>query len=272
MSEENVRRIGAYRVETLRPGVFAIDDDQQESMYLICGEKRALLIDTGSNPEPLMPMLRQLWQGEIVLALTHAHFDHMYHCDEFASVSVGAEDIRAWNKSLRLVVFLGTVGSGKKAKHYPIKRYHPLRTGDTIDLGGKVLRVLEAKGHSPGSLIFIDEADACLFIGDAFGWMWMPGCSVLSDYIESLNALIPALKPYDGYLVLEGHRLQNTPAGVALEDMPSARQDAENMRDLCAKILAGELRPVKQERFFGFQTAEYADCGTHVVIRKSKLK
>ena len=60
MSEEHVRRIGAYRVETVHPGVFAIDDDQQESMYLICGEKRALLIDTGSNPEPLMPMLRQL--------------------------------------------------------------------------------------------------------------------------------------------------------------------------------------------------------------------
>lgn len=267
-----IQRIGAYRVEQLRPEVYAIDDDQQESMYLVCGRDRALLIDTGSNPEPVMPVIRQLWQGEVALALTHAHFDHMYHCDEFSSVSVGREDIRAWNRSLRLVVFLGTVGSGKKAKHYPMGSYHPLLPGDSIDLGGKVLRVLEAKGHTPGSLIYADDADRCLFIGDAFGWMWMPGCSVLSEYIESLDRMIPTLEPYADYLVLEGHRLQNTPQGVALEQMPPAHVDAENMKKLCAEILSGRLKPVKEERFFGFRTAEYAAFGTHVVIRKSKIK
>ena len=124
-----VRRLGAYSIEQIRPDVFAIDDDQMESMYLIRGKDKALLIDTGSNPEPVMPVVRTLWNGPVELALTHAHFDHMYHCDEFDFVSVGEQDIKAWYKSLWLVVFLGTVGSGKKAKYYPINSYHPLRTG-----------------------------------------------------------------------------------------------------------------------------------------------
>lgn len=267
-----VRRLGAYNVEQIRPDVFAIDDDQMESMYLICGKDKALLIDTGSNPEPVMPVVRTLWNGPVELALTHAHFDHMYHCDEFDSVSVGEQDIKAWYKSLWLVVFLGTVGSGKKAKHYPINSYHPLNTGDTLDLGGKTIRILEAKGHTSGSLIYIDDADECLFIGDAFGWMWMPGCSVLSEYIDSLTKLIPELKPYKDYLVMDGHRIQNTPKGVALADMPPAYVDAENMRELCSDILTGKIKPVKEEKFFGFQTAEYEGHGTHVVIRKSKIK
>lgn len=267
-----VRRLGAYNVEQIRPDVFAIDDDQMESMYLICGKDKALLIDTGSNPEPVMPVVRSLWNGPVELALTHAHFDHMYHCDEFDSVSVGEQDIKAWYKSLWLVVFLGTVGSGKKAKHYPINSYHPLNTGDTLDLGGKTIRILEAKGHTPGSLIYIDVADECLFIGDAFGWMWMPGCSVLSEYIDSLTKLIPELMPYKDYLVMDGHRIQNTPKGVALADMPPAYVDAENMRELCSDILTGKIKPVKEEKFFGFQTAEYEGHGTHVVIRKSKIK
>ena len=84
-----VRRLGAYSIEQIRPDVFAIDDDQMESMYLIRGKDKALLIDTGSNPEPVMPVVRTLWNGPVELALTHAHFDHMYHCDEFDFVSVG---------------------------------------------------------------------------------------------------------------------------------------------------------------------------------------
>ena len=182
---DSIKRIGAYTIETICPNVYAIEDEQLESMYLVCGSDRALLIDTGSNPESVMPVIRALWDGPVDLVLTHAHFDHMYHCDEFSSVSVGAEDIAAWNKSLWLVVWLGTVGSGKKAKHYPMENYHSLKEGDTIDLGGKIIRVLNAKGHTPGSLIYIDETDKCLFVGDAFGWMWMPGCSREPDWWRS---------------------------------------------------------------------------------------
>lgn len=38
-----VRRLGAYSIEQIRPDVFAIDDDQMESMYLIRGKDKALL-------------------------------------------------------------------------------------------------------------------------------------------------------------------------------------------------------------------------------------
>ena len=41
-----VRRLGAYSIEQIRPDVFAIDDDQMESMYLIRGKDKALSIQS----------------------------------------------------------------------------------------------------------------------------------------------------------------------------------------------------------------------------------
>lgn len=265
----NTRRIGEYSVEEICPGVYAIDNDQMESMYLVCGRKKALVIDTGSNPQPVIPVIRNFWDGPVELALTHAHFDHMYHADEFSCVYLGAEDIEAWDTVLHMVVHVGTVGSGKVPKEYLVHTYHPLCTDDILDLGDKVLRVLPVAGHTPGSMAFADEADQCIFLGDAFGWMWMPGCSPLSEYIQNLNGMIPMLEPYQKLRVLDGHRRQN--AFPSCEPLLPAHKAAHNMKTLCEKILAGELQPVRSEQLFGYDTVTYEGFGTTIVLSEDKI-
>jgi len=265
----NIQRIGEYSIEKICPGVYAIDNDQLESMYLICGSKKALAIDTGSNPQPIMPVLQSLWDGPIELVLTHAHFDHMYHADEFSTVYLGAQDINAWETVLQPVVYAGTVGSGKAAKEYSVHDYRPLYHGDTIDLGDKILSVLSVKGHTPGSMAFVDSEDKCLFLGDAFGWMWMPGCSHLSEYIQSLELMIPMLMPYKEFRVLDGHRRQNMfPASGTL--LP-AHHAAQNMKNLCEDILADKIQPVQSELLFGYQTVTYSGYGISLVLSQDKL-
>ena len=263
----------AYRLEELCPSVYAIDDRQEESMYLVCGRERALMIDTGSNEEPLTPLIRSLWDGPVELALTHAHFDHMYHWDEFSEVSLHSEDIAAWNKVLRPVVWLSSVGSGKKPKRYPMENCRPLREGDTIPLGGKELRVIHAKGHTPGSVIFADEADRLLFTGDAFGsgsyaWMWMPGCSCLSEYRQSLGELLGKLRPYEGYTMLGGHRKQSLLPGAN----PLSMTIVEDMERLCTRILEGSCQWEAKERNFGFTTYTYRWGQAALVLRKNKIR
>lgn len=261
-----------YSLEELCPSVYAIDDRQEESMYLVCGRERALMIDTGSSGEPLTPLIRSLWDGPIELALTHAHFDHMYHWDEFSTVSLHSEDIAAWNKVLRPVVWISSVGSGKKPKRYPMESCRPLREGDTIPLGGKELQVIHAKGHTPGSVIFADEADRLLFTGDAFGsgsyaWMWMPGCSCLSEYRQSLGDLLVKLRPYAGYTMLGGHRKQSQLPGAN----PLSLTLVEDMERLCTRILDGSCRWEAKERNFGFTTYTYRWGQAALVLRKNKI-
>ena len=275
---ETVRRMGEYAIEEICPSVYAIDTDGDESLYLVCGQEKALLIDTGSSVQPLGPVIDSLWrEGPVELALTHAHFDHMYHADAYATVYWHEKETAAWNRVLRPVVWISTRGVGKQPKRYPVKSWHTLKEGDTISLGGKDLRVLDAPGHTPGSMILVDEADRLVFTGDAFGsgsyaWMWMPGCCRLSEYQQALDRLIPKLEPYEDYRMVGGHRRQGAPSEQDPDARPLTLDTARAMRDLCGKILNGECPAGKIEQNFGFKTTLYSDGAAAMVLRGSKLK
>ena len=90
---QKMQQIMGYRVEELQKGLWAIDDEKNDSMYLIEGSQKALLIDTCMVDGPLAPLLRQLTDKPVELALTHAHIDHMYHAPEFATVYLHQADI-----------------------------------------------------------------------------------------------------------------------------------------------------------------------------------
>ena len=167
------------RVESIAQGVWHIDDAHAQSFYLIEGEDRALVIDTGMEARPLTPVLRTLTEKPLVLALTHAHPDHMYHADEFETVCLGRADIAAWKGTLRLVTDV-LVGMRKlPRKKFLVETYVPVTGRTKIDLGGNVIEVLEAPGHTPGSMIYVDHQHRCIFTGDA----------VVSDQPFSLEIL-----------------------------------------------------------------------------------
>ncbi|MBR1758099.1 MAG: MBL fold metallo-hydrolase [Lachnospiraceae bacterium] len=267
--------VGPYEIERITPSVYAIDDVEGESMYLICGSERALLIDTGSNDMSILPIVRDLYKGPIDLALTHAHFDHMYHCDAFSRVYLHKDEIKAWKKILGLVVQVSAVASGKKAKNYHVGDFISLTEESKISLGDRIISVIAAPGHTPGSVIFVDDHDKLLFMGDAIGsgdyaWMWMPGCLCLTEYMETLRNLQMELAPLSDYRMLGGHRKQGqpfNPDGYVLNT-----EIIPDMGILCGQILRGETHPIKEERNFGFLTYLYRYGKAGIVLRKNKIR
>jgi len=270
--------LGEYSVEEIAPAVYAIDTDAEESCYLLCGSKKTVMIDTGSAVTPLDGVLNAIEHvGQPELLLTHAHFDHMYHADAFAKVSLHENERRDWYKGLNLAVWAGPLGSEKRHKHHPLKHWHMLHEGDVISLGDKELKVLNAFGHTPGSVIFVDEADRLLFTGDAFGsgsyaWMWMPGCSCVSAYRRSLEELLEKLKPYRYFRMLGGHRVQ----GLHSEKYPEASElnyeTVQDMAELCARLLGGALEPVHTEKNYGIKTYHYRYKKAAIVLTKQKIR
>ena len=271
------KRIGPYAIEEIAEGVFAIDDDADESIYLVCGSERAFVIDTGSADAPLQSVIRSLWAGETELLLTHAHFDHMYHSDEFSSVSLLDAEKRAWKRTLAPIVFLSSLGSGKKAKRYPVGSWRALRDGESLPLGDRALRVIAAPGHTPGSLILADDERRLLFTGDAFGsgsyaWMWMPGCLPLGAYRDSLRELIRRLEPCRDYRMLGGHRRQGMLPNEDPHAKPLRYETLLDMEKLCGAILRGELAPESEERNFGVKCFLYRLGDAAIVLTKGKIK
>ena len=270
-------RDGNYTITEIAPQVYAIDDTAQESMYLVCGRDKSLLIDTGSSRQPVLPTVRKLYTGPVDLVLTHGHYDHMYHAEEFQKVYLHPADYMVWARAMYPICLGCDLGQKRFPKRYHPGRFLPLTEGDVFDLGGKVLSVIEAPGHTPGSVIFVDREDKLLFTGDAFGsgeviWGWMPGCLKLSEYQKSLRTFIPKLQPMADFGFYGGHRLQ----GVIREDRPLAGplnlEVAKDLEVLCGKLLAGPMEPIRVQRILGVRVETYQYGRAALVCKKSKIR
>ena len=124
-----------------------------ESVYLIEGDERALLIDAGTQMRNLDKVVASLTDKPVMLALTHGHGDHVGGAVCFPEVWIHPADT-------------SMIATG--AREYGVK-VNLLSDGEVIDLGGRQIEVMHTPGHTSGSLTFFDKAKGYGFSGDSFG-------------------------------------------------------------------------------------------------------
>jgi hydroxyacylglutathione hydrolase len=130
------------------------------NIYLLEGEEKALLLDTGWGAGNLRAFVEGLTDKEIVVANTHFHPDHSAGNGEFEKVflSKGAE------------IDAPSVGQGPfDLNKLPYPNYEKvyIGEGDKIELGGRTIEVLEVlPAHCNSSLFFLDRGHRMFFTGD----------------------------------------------------------------------------------------------------------
>ena len=229
------------RAEFLRPGLWKMEDWSGACYYLVEGKEKALVIDTGMGRQPIPPLLTDLTDKPLELALTHAHGDHAAHGGEFTRVYVPEGE--------RALLDPGT-GLGPEDD-----RIVEVRDGDVIQLGGAAVEALACPGHTPGSTLYLDHGHKCLFCGDAVGsgtfvLLSLPGCLDLSAYRQQLLRLTERMGRYPDYAWYGGHFGQWLGTFAASDFRPEGEQlaafnplrlqVAEDMAELCRLLLAGE--------------------------------
>jgi len=97
----------------------------------------------------------------------------------------------------------------------------PVRDGDIISIGGLRLRAVWAPGHTPGSIIYVDEERGLAYVGDVIlrgitphiTYHW-EGTDPLGDYLRTLSMIAG----WRGITACPGHRAPiEDPAGRARE-------------------------------------------------------
>jgi glyoxylase-like metal-dependent hydrolase (beta-lactamase superfamily II) len=156
------------------------------NLWHLRGRDRDLLVDCGLGVTALAPLLRERFDREPVLVLTHAHLDHMGSAHEFSQVwahplehvddpAPGSLDgpILAAQLGLDEALPPALLTARPHADYdlgtYRVRPAKPTRSladGDTVDLGDRTLTVLHLPGHTPGSIALFDENDGTLFSGD----------------------------------------------------------------------------------------------------------
>ena len=170
-----------YRIEK---GIFAIyEPGQFEEVisYLIEGDERALLFDTGLGIGDIRAVVSQLTDLPLTVLNSHTHYDHVGGNFQFADIiSRGHPYARQRAEGLsndqvgefaRGDWIWKPVPAGFDAERFSTRAWQVARTideGQFIDLGGVSLEVVDSPGHSPDSLVLIDHQRRLMFTGDTF--------------------------------------------------------------------------------------------------------
>jgi hydroxyacylglutathione hydrolase len=155
-------------------------------LYLLFGNDRALLLDTGATAEPLLFPLREIVDGlvagwlarhprdryELVVAHSHGHGDHVAADGQFtgrADTTVVAREIEAVQQFFGFDDWPAQIAA--------------------FDLGGRVLEVTGSPGHHRAAVTIYDPWTGFLLTGDTV----LPGRLYVDDhavFLASMDRLV----------------------------------------------------------------------------------
>ncbi len=199
-----------FRSEPVRPGVYRIQTDG-DAIYLVIGEREALVIDSGYGCGDLRAYCQSLSPVPVIcIANTHDHFDLTANISYFVKAYMSAA-----TAPLATIPFPSFAGIDFP-RDYPKEI---VTDGSVIDLGGKTLEIFETPDHACGSICLLDRADRILFTGDEFmpfGKMlntpvqhWKNCLDKLMAHREEFDMLCGGGGPLDAGLIDKQYALVN---------------------------------------------------------------
>ena len=153
-------RHNPYRARQINKNTWVVDIGAICYSYLLVGEEKALVIDTGMNPANLREFYETITDLPMEVVNTHGHGDHTLCNGYFDKVFMHPMAIVDANG--------GDVHKGNDRIPAEVPNFEPIpvNEGYVFDLGGRHVEVLETPCHSPGDLMFLDRENRLLFTGD----------------------------------------------------------------------------------------------------------
>jgi glyoxylase-like metal-dependent hydrolase (beta-lactamase superfamily II) len=171
--------------------------------YLVVGDVRGVLIDTGFAIKNLQTYAQTLTDKPVKMAAnTHGHFDHTGGNGWFGRAYMSA-------KALEIAKI---PYPSKASLDYPLNYLVTIvGDGDRIDLGNRVLEVIEIPAHAPSSIAFLDRKERIMFTGDEVEvgvmlvWMQDEPQPTVEHHAHNMEKLLKYRKEFD--FICGGHEL-----------------------------------------------------------------
>ena len=172
--------------------------------YIVSNDKKeCIIVDPGLDYKDVAKYIKEKYIPKAIL-LTHGHLDHIdgiLYCMDLPIYINKLEEEMLYDSNLSLYYMVGRVSPFNKDN----LNIHHVKDGDSINLIGMNIKVLETKGHTKGSVCYY--YDKYLFSGDTLfrgscGRCDFPTGS-FSDMKKSLNILMDTFD--DDVVVYPGH-------------------------------------------------------------------
>jgi len=201
-------------------------------MYLLFGEKRALLIDTGATPEqnkfPLAEKIKKIMSKRakkiklartslpLLIAHSHSHGDHIAGDNQF--------------KDFKDVEVIEVNDTKALINSFSFNNW-PLENAD-IDLGQRIITIIPTPGHQAQAITFYDKKTSFLLTGDSI----YPGRLYIRDWQEykhSIKRIVNFTQTHNIAAILGAHIEMSTSPNV---DYPVESTYHPNERSLVLTV------------------------------------
>ena len=209
-----------------------------ESVYLIEGEEKALLIDAGTMLRHLDKAVAKLTDKPVTLVATHVHGDHTgMAINLFPEIYINPSDVAQMGMNL--------TDASAAANMYKCKVCF-LQDGMVFDLGGREIEVVYTPGHTPGSTTFIDKERHYGFSGDSFGSTNLLLTSNFSTLVSTTARMEAYMKKFGIEKLYPGHYNKGN-----LETL----QRVQDLNRMAHEMLDGTRTGVTEEGMLGLNSA-----------------
>jgi len=197
---EDLRMLN-YKVSDICPGLYQIKDPLDVLFYLIVGDEKALLFDTGYGVGDIHAVVKSITTKPLTVVLGHGHIDHANGAYQFDEVYLREPDFELCKEHTSPDIRSEIVRRLKEAGLEPgfdIEVWvnegkcnlKPLEIGTVFDLGGLSVEVIDMAAHTGGSIDLLIIERRILLDSDSANshcWMFMPQSLSVREYIAMLK-------------------------------------------------------------------------------------
>ena len=230
-----------FETKDLGNNIIRIEGQGAVGMYLVIGEEKAALLDTGLGANNLKEFVETLTDKPVEVYLTHGHLDHaggMYYFDE-VHMSRKDLDVLKGNTKKDRIDYLNLIRTYMGKNEWEEDDVCDVRNlvitdikdGEKIDLGGRTLTAIDFSGHTKGSMAFYDDLSGYLFVGDCCNnstFLFLDESTSLEHYMNSLKRVKKEWMPKVSHVII-------------CHDYDIVPDDCiDNVIECCKKILTDE--------------------------------
>lgn len=246
----------------IAPETYAINEFGLSTMYLLVGQKKALLIDTGCGVCDVKSIIHSLTEKPYCVVITHGHFDHVGGMSIFDEVYLNARDheLAKTINCEEVCMYADKFGKGggyqiydydineiKEIIEYP--KFLPLNDGDHFDLGGRVIESFEIQGHTEGGITFLDVNNRIMFSGDCCNTNLLAFNCSIETTLKGLHKFKLLSERFDQNF--NGH-IGYMGSTICLSQPKTV---ADDLIDICESVLRHEGTP-QQYDFLGYKLTQ----------------
>ena len=167
-----------FKIKEIENDIFVIEEPGWVQSYLVNGDDKSILIDTGMGFLNIRKAVESIAKGPIDVVNTHWHFDHIGGNALFDSIGIASIEADLIERDITNEELIGILGIGFEnsitlprdflLEDYRIigsKQNFTIKDGDFLNLGNRMIEVIATPGHTRGSMSFLDHRTRSLVTG-----------------------------------------------------------------------------------------------------------